>query len=160
MTARPEHDHRTHDHPETVGPTRKLLLIVLAVGLVGSAADLMLLGHYEDPWQIAPLVLICASLAMVGLLVMRCTPATIRAFRLTMILSVIAGALGMYLHFDGNRQFQHELDPSLRGWALFATVMTAKAPPALAPGAMIQLGLIGLVATYRHPAVTPSRGHI
>jgi hypothetical protein len=36
---------------------------------------------------------------------------------------------------------------------LFSTVMTAKAPPAMAPGAMVQLGLIGLVYCYRHPAI-------
>jgi len=34
--------------------------------------------------------------------------------------------------------------------------MTAKTPPALAPGAMIQLGLLGLVYTYRHPFIRQS----
>jgi hypothetical protein len=31
--------------------------------------------------------------------------------------------------------------------------MTAKAPPALAPAGLIQLGLLGLLYTYRHPAL-------
>ena len=31
--------------------------------------------------------------------------------------------------------------------------MTAKAPPALAPAGMIQMGLLGLLYTYRHPAL-------
>jgi hypothetical protein len=31
--------------------------------------------------------------------------------------------------------------------------MKAKAPPALAPASMIQLGLLGLLYTYRHPSL-------
>ncbi len=31
--------------------------------------------------------------------------------------------------------------------------MAAKTPPALAPGSMAQLGLIGLAYTYRHPDI-------
>jgi len=41
------------------------------------------------------------------------------------------------------------MDPSLEGWALFVKVIRAKAPPALAPAAMIQIGLLGLLYTYR-----------
>ena len=144
--------------PDTLSFIRKLLLGVLAVGLIGSAADLMLLGHYEDAWQMVPLVLIAAAVLIVGWLLVKNTAAAVTALRITMVLCVASGVIGMTLHFNGNREFQHELDPSLSGWALFSTVMTAKAPPALAPGAMIQLGLIGLVSTYRHPALTRSRG--
>jgi hypothetical protein len=49
------------------------------------------------------------------------------------------------------------MDPSLSGWPLFVKVVTAKAPPALAPGVMVQLGLLGLVYTYRHPALMVQR---
>jgi len=70
-----------------------------------------------------------------------------------MVLVVATGLVGILLHYKGNREFQHEMDPGLAGWTLFITVMTAKAPPALAPAAMIQIGLLGLIATYRHPAV-------
>jgi hypothetical protein len=40
---------------------------------------------------------------------------------------------------------------------LFVKVVTAKAPPALAPGVMVQLGLLGLVYTYKHPALMVQR---
>jgi hypothetical protein len=42
----------------------------------------------------------------------------------------------------------------LAGWELFKEAMTG-ATPALAPGAMVQLGLIGLAWSYRHPALVP-----
>jgi hypothetical protein len=62
----------------------------------------------------------------------------------------------MALHFQVNMEFQLEMDPALAGMALFRTAILAKSPPALAPGAMIQLGLIGLAYTFRHPALVPS----
>ena len=144
--------------PEILAFIRKLLLVVLAVGLIGSATDLMLLGHYEDAWQMVPLILLAAAMLIVVWLLVKDTAAAVTALRITMVLCLASGVIGTMLHFNGNREFQHELDPSLSGWELFSTVMTAKAPPALAPGAMIQLGLIGLVATYRHPALTRPRG--
>jgi hypothetical protein len=69
-----------------------------------------------------------------------------------MVLFVVAGALGIYYHYAANVEFQREVDPSLVGTALFWKAMAAKAPPALAPGSMAQLGLIGLAYTFRHPA--------
>jgi hypothetical protein len=41
----------------------------------------------------------------------------------------------------------------LAGWQLFWQAIRSKTPPALAPGVMIQLGLIGLAYTYRDPAL-------
>jgi hypothetical protein len=40
----------------------------------------------------------------------------------------------------------------MKGMDLFSKVMTGAAP-ALAPGAMVQLGLLGLIYTFRHPAL-------
>ena len=34
---------------------RQLLLAIIAMGLAGTAADLLLLGHYEEGWQLVPL---------------------------------------------------------------------------------------------------------
>jgi hypothetical protein len=59
----------------------------------------------------------------------------------------------MLLHYGGNSEFQREVDPAIGGWSLVVKVMTAKAPPALAPAGLIQLGLLGLLYTYRHPAL-------
>ena len=70
---------------------------------------------------------------------------------------MISGAVGMYLHFQVNMEFQLEMDPALTGMSLFRKAILAKAPPALAPGVMTQLGLIGLAYTFRHPALGPGR---
>lgn len=142
---------------------RRLLLLILAIGMLGTATDLVLIEHYEEAWQMPPLALIGVALIIVAILWFRPTPTGVTALRIAMVLFIASGALGVLLHYNGNREFQTELDPSLTGWALFVKVVTAKAPPAMAPGAMVQLGLIGLVFTYRHPALgralTPDEHH-
>jgi len=65
----------------------------------------------------------------------------------------ISGAVGVYLHLRANMEFQLEMDATLSGWALLKKSVLAKSPPALAPGAMTQLGLIGLAYTFKHPAL-------
>ena len=62
-----------------------------------------------------------------------------------------AGLLGVYLHFAGNVEFAIERTPELRGFALVWKALRG-ATPALAPGALAQLGLLGLIYTYTHPS--------
>ena len=76
--------------------------------------------------------------------------------RVMMGFLLAAGLVGVVLHYQGSMEFQLEMDPTLSGWSLFSRVLQAKAPPTLAPGVMAQLGLLGLVYTYRHPAVRSS----
>jgi hypothetical protein len=139
--------------PQPLRGIRALILAVLTIGLLGTATDLILLGHYEEAWQATPLVLIAAALLIVAIVAVRNSSLAVTALQITMVLFIGAGVIGITLHYSGNREFQREMDPNLSGWALFSTVMTAKAPPAMAPGAMVQLGLIGLVYCYRHPAI-------
>ena len=70
-----------------------------------------------------------------------------------MVLFLFAGAAGMWFHFRGGAEFQLEIDPAQSRWNVFTKVMRAKAPPVLASGVMMQLGLLGLVYAYRHPAL-------
>ncbi len=75
-----------------------------------------------------------------------------------MAMFVVAAVLGITFHYQGNLEFQLEINPEQSSWDLFNKVIRAKAPPALAPGAMAQLGLLGLIYTYRHPAITETPG--
>ena len=68
--------------------------------------------------------------------------------QLTMVLIVAAGFLGVYFHFQGSREFQQEMDPQMRGTSLVWHVLRAKSPPTLAPGSMVQLGILGLGYAY------------
>lgn len=146
MTAVPAPD------PVPAGWLRRALLGVLAVGLAGTLAELLLLGHWEDAWQWVPLALLGAGLVAVAWHARQRGPASLRVLQAVMAACVAAGVLGVVLHYRGNAEFELERVPELTGWPLFREAMTG-ATPALAPGAMVQLGLLGLLYAFRHPAL-------
>ena len=130
---------------EGEGRLRRAVTGLLAMALVGTGAELLLLEHYEDAWQFVPLVLIALGLLAMGWRAVRPGRASLRAFRVVMVLMVASGALGLFLHYRGNTEFELERDPGLAGFALFREAMTG-ATPALAPGAMMLFGVLGLVS--------------
>ena len=132
---------------------RRILLGILLLGVAGISAELFLLNHIEDANQWIPLALCGATVVMSLVVAVKPTKATVRLFQLVMLLMIVSGAVGIYLHYGATTEFQLEMDPTLTGFALFKKAIVAKAPPALAPGAMTQLGLIGLAYTFRHPAI-------
>ena len=143
----------------TAGPTspdggtlRPLLLALVAIGAAGLEVELLLQKHYESAWQLTPLVLLGLVLAAAALVWRRPSPRTVRFFQAIMLLCVVAGAVGLFLHYRGNVEFELERESSLQGLRLFWKAVRG-ATPALAPGAMAQLGLLGLVYCYRHPAL-------
>ena len=136
---------------------RRLLLALILVGAVGLFAELLLLGHFEDWQQWIPLALLVAITAAAGVAFGRSTPHTLRALQVISVLCVVAGVIGMWLHFAGNVEWEREQDEAIGGTTLFWAALTG-ATPALAPGALAQLGLLGLVYAFRHPALRDARG--
>jgi len=132
---------------------RQILLAILVLGIVGTFAELLLLSHDEGALQWIPLVLMAIGILVIAWHAFSGTASSLHALRICMLGFIVAGAVGVGLHCRGSAEFQTEVDPTLGGFALFRKVMTSKAPPVLAPGAMAQLGLLGLVYTYRHPAL-------
>jgi hypothetical protein len=130
---------------------RDLVLAVVVIGTVGLIAELVLQEHTESWQQWIPLVLLGLGLAATALVRMRPSRSTIMLFRLLMAAFLGAGLLGVYLHYAGNAEFAIERKPELSGMKLIWEALRG-ATPALAPGAMVQLGLLGLVYAYRHPA--------
>jgi hypothetical protein len=126
---------------------RRLLLGLLMLGLSGTIAELWLMGHYEDWWQILPFAgMGAAALTLVWFAFTHSRWAT-RSFRACMVLLIVTGVTGAVLHYRANMEFQLEMDPTVGGMALLLKVLHAKAPPALAPGNMALLGLMGLISS-------------
>jgi hypothetical protein len=145
---------------QTLATLRGLLLGILLFGLAGTASELLLMGHYEDGWQLIPLIVI--AIAMLTTLAMVATgsqgaTAPTRLFRYSMVLLILSGPMGTVLHYRANLEFKREMDPSLSGFALFSSVMRAKAPPSLAPGTLALLGLLGLASGFRLVGRHPSQ---
>lgn len=140
----------------TIDPARPLRLLVLALtafGLLAVSTELTLLEHYEEATMLIPLGTNAVALAAVIAHLLVDSRATVRMLRVAMLLLVVTGALGVGLHYRGSLEFQIDMDPTLSAGELFWKVLHMKAPPTLAPGAIAQLGLLGLIATYRHPAM-------
>lgn len=133
---------------------RGALLLVVALGSVGLIVELLLLEHLEEWTQWIPLVVLGVCLALCVLLAVRPRAALVRLFRWFMGVTIATGVIGVWLHFAGNRAFEMEMDASRHGWLLVWQSLRG-ATPALAPGAMVQLGLTGMLFTWRHPALTP-----
>jgi hypothetical protein len=136
----------TQDHRLSTIST--VILVVLTFGMVGLLAELLLIAHYEDATQWIPLVLLAVGLVALAIDLVLARGWTQLLVQLTMVLVVAAGALGIYFHFHGSREFQLEMDPQMRGTTLVWHVMRAKSPPTLAPGSMVQLGILGLGYVY------------
>ena len=130
---------------------RALVLAVFLLGLFGTGIELLFLGHTAGWAQLAPIVLCVMSLLVLMWHALDRKWASLKAFQITMLLFVAGGILGTALHYRANEIFELEADPKMSGMELLSKIMTGAAP-ALAPGAMIQLGLLGLVYTFRHPA--------
>jgi len=142
----------TESRRETAGTLRRLLLAVLAFGEIGMIAELLLLGHTEETQQWIPLITLALGLVATGALAFRPGRGTLIGLRVVMFLFIAAGLAGLYFHYTGNAEFELEMYPSIHGLELFRKSMTG-ATPALAPGMLAQLGLLGLATTWKHPSL-------
>jgi hypothetical protein len=130
---------------------RRWILGVLVLGLLGTVTELLLLEHYEQPLQFVPLVLIVAAVGVLIWEFRQHDTASRRAVQIVMALFVLAGFVGFVAHFYGSAEYQLELNPEMSIWELMEKVLRAKAPPLLAPGMMLQLGLLGLAYMFSDP---------
>lgn len=130
---------------------RPYLLYIVLFGAVGLLAELYLLDHYEDWRQWIPLALLVAGTIAGVWLALRPSRTAVRTFRILLAAYVPAGLLGVYFHFQSNVEFEQELHPKSGGLEL-VTESLGGAMPTLAPGAMIMLGLLGILIALQHPA--------
>jgi hypothetical protein len=135
---------------------RRIVLAILLLGTSGLIAELLLIEHFESWEQWVPLVALAVGFAAGAGLAVRPSRPALRVFQALMGGFIVAGLAGLYLHYIGNAEFERERDPALGGTRLVWESLRG-ATPALAPGAMIQLGLLGLAFAFRHPALPRSR---
>jgi len=127
---------------------RLWVLGVLVLGLIGTVTELILLEHYEQALQFVPLVLIVLGVVVLVWHAISKDTASLRALQIVMGLFVLAGFAGMAAHFNGSAEYQLELNPDMTTQELLEKILHAKAPPLLAPGMMMQMGLLGLAYAF------------
>ena len=127
---------------------RMMLFAVLFMGMAGTAAELLLTSHTEDGWQKLPVGLLLWGMVILPVVAFNPKRISVALMRALMVLFILAGALGTWFHYESNAEFAVELTPGLSGFALMKASLTRPTPPPLAPGTMIMLGLLGLIASY------------
>lgn len=117
---------------EPLRTLRRGMLGLVVLGTAGISVELVVLEHYTDWNQLIPVVVAAAGLlAATGMAIVPGLGA-LRVWQFTMLLYVGTGITGITMHGD--------------------VVTETVTPPLLAPGLFAQLGLLGLLYTYRHPA--------
>ena len=144
---------------ETLAAIRRLLFGALAIGVLGTSGELILLRHIDKLAQWIPLVFLAACMPVLIWHAVSPSAASVRVLQGLMLAFIALGVVGVGLHYDGNVEFERELHPDERGWE-FVRKTIAGATPVLAPGSMVLLGVVGLAHAYRHPSCGLSRPEI
>ena len=137
---------------ETVRAIRSIILAVILMGLAGTGLELVFVDHFESTAQWVPVVLICLALLVLGAYSLVGAAALLRVFQAVMIMFILSGLAGIALHYQHDVEKAEKDHPGIRGAELIQTAVAGEAP-LLAPGAMIELGILGLAYVFRHPAL-------
>lgn len=142
--------------PGALRTVRTVLLGIIAFGITGTSLELTLLGHFEEPAQGAPLIVLSGCLAVTIWQFLAPTATSIRVMRVVMTVLIVTAVVGVGYHFLGNLEFKRELYPELEGLELLVESVTG-VTPVFAPGSMLLLGFVGFTYTYRHPRLAEGR---
>lgn len=134
---------------------KKMVLALYFLTLGGLLAELVLLDHFEGAYQKLPAILMGVGIVTILLYLFSSAIWAKRIFQVSMVLLVIVGAVGVWMHYNGNAEFELEMYPKMAGFEHFWE--SAKgATPMLAPGAITGLGLLGLIYAM-FPSKTDSK---
>ncbi|MEM8938907.1 MAG: hypothetical protein AAGC64_06135 [Bacteroidota bacterium] len=119
-----------------------LIFLILHVGLI---LELILIGHYESFWQCFPLI----SLGF-GLLSLFINDKSLVLVKFFYLITMFSGVIGVFLHLKSNWEFELEMYPGMPTRKLLVESLSG-ALPALAPGTLIPIGLMGFLLLQLKP---------
>ena len=120
---------------------KQIIVLALLFMMVGTLLELYLLDHYEDAYQLIPVLCIAFSLINLIILLFK-SKKIINLFKLMLVLTSLSGVYGVFLHLQSNFEFEQEMKPTATNWELFSESLSG-ALPTLAPMSMLVLAFIG-----------------
>jgi hypothetical protein len=130
---------------------RLLILAAIAAALIVSEAELLFVGHTgSNNGQVIAVVLVSLGLITVTCHAILRNTSSIVVLRLTMYPFLIFGIDGLFTHYHRAVQSVLKSQPALVGMPLVFATLSGKIP-LLAPGMLIEIGLLGLIYTFQHP---------
>jgi hypothetical protein len=125
----------------------RVLLLIFVLGLLGTLGELILLRHFGGVREWIPFILVGVAIPVLMWNLTTKSPASRTSLRATMVAFLIAGAAGSWFHFTANVGYEQESNPGLALGAVYRLAIGGSTPT-LAPGAMIELGLVGLLLVF------------
>ncbi|MEN8376020.1 MAG: hypothetical protein ABFS34_11270 [Gemmatimonadota bacterium] len=122
----------------------RALIGLFLFGSTGTLAELLLMEHLDSVTQWLPIAVLGAGVLAAAFLLADRSLAR-RTWAPLMAVFIATGLVGIGLHLYGNRAFELEVDPASRGMQLLRETLMG-ATPAIAPGGLAFLGLLGLLA--------------
>lgn len=86
----------------TTGALRAGLLLLVAMGVVGTAGVLAYDRHWDGTWQLVPWAMLAGVALALTAFTVRPTRAVIWLVRAIAVLTIVAALLGVWRHFDEN----------------------------------------------------------
>src|SRR5215207_1822467 len=105
--------------PDSGGSLRRLLIVLLIVGFLTVAADLVLLAHYESGWMLAPFAAIALGVSTAVLRLLRPSAGAVHLLRVAMSVVFGTALVGFVMHYRAGLEFQADMDATLARWPLF-----------------------------------------
>lgn len=119
--------------------TYRFALIIFLLLHIGLILELFLIGHFESFWQYFPLI----ALGL-GILSLALQSRSLLLVKIFYLLTILAGVLGVILHLKNNWEFELEMYSGM-AWSELLVKSFSGALPALAPGTLIPIGLMGFL---------------
>jgi len=136
---------------QTLRGVRLLILAAIAATLIVTEAELLFVRHTgSNNGQVIAVVLVSLGLITVSCHAILRNTSSIVVLRLTMYLFLIFGIDGLFTHYHWAVQSALKSQPTLVGMPLVYATLSGKIP-LLAPGMLIEIGLLGLIYTFQHP---------
>jgi len=131
---------------------RTFLFVLSALAFFGAMLELVFLEHFESAIQMVPFYLGGVGIVTVLAAWLLQNPGIIRIHQVIMVLVVIGGFFGVYEHLVHNFAFELEIRPNATVTDVIWDALHG-ASPLMAPGIFAFGGVLGLAATYKHPAL-------
>ena len=139
----------------TAGTLRAALLLLVALGVVGTALALAYERHWDGTWQLVPWATLGGVSIALGALLVRTTRATVWLARVLAVLVILAAVLGVWRHFDENystapldARYSERWDTMSTGARLWEiTKGSVGHVPVPAAGALVPIGVALAMAT-------------
>ena len=133
---------------------KQVIVLALLFMMMGTLLELYLLEHYEDTFQLIPVLCIAFSLTNLIILLFKKSKKIINLFKLMLVLTSLSGVYGVFLHLQSNFDFEQDMKPTATNWELFSESLSG-ALPTLAPMSLVVLACIG----YSYLILTQHQQH-